>query len=339
MVYGKARPEHDVIRPWFEASEALSDFIGIRFGRIAPSSSEPEWFYRSHSSFDGIGGFADILRSRGVALSSLPSTPHAVDPSWRHFARSVPEYLQPRRRVSWKAPFARTRGADVDRPPEAVSWRVFDRETSSLIRRRCHTSGYTVNSFLLMHLSQAIFPSLSEGDSSMPWMIPVNLRGKVMRSGDTENHSSFVRVAVGREDSSSDVHGKVYSTIARGAHWANWLAYSYGRVLSDRARRAMVRSERATSQWVIGAFSNLGVWDPLGEFEGRDIDGDWLFMPPALRFFKIGAGCITYRGRMSLAMHLHPELSVDSADAARWVAAWVSSIERDIGAEGAGRRE
>jgi hypothetical protein len=130
MEGGDSRPEHDVIRPWFEASEALGDFIGIRFGHLAPSSGEPEWLYRSHASFDGIGGFADILRSRGVALPSLPVTPHAVDPSWRHFARSVPEYLQPRRRVSWKAPFASARCAAIDRPPEAVSWRVFERDAS-----------------------------------------------------------------------------------------------------------------------------------------------------------------------------------------------------------------
>ena len=30
----------------------------------------------------------------------------------------------------------------------------------------------------------------------MPWMIPVNLRGKVVRDRDTANHSNYVTVRV-----------------------------------------------------------------------------------------------------------------------------------------------
>lgn len=326
----KERSRRDPIRPWFEASEKLNDFIGIRFGRIAPGASEPEWLYRSHADFDGIGGLSDILRGRGVPLGPLPTIPHPVDPSWWSFIRSMPEYLQPRERVAWKLPFAKTRQAAIDSPPEAVAWRVFDEDRSAKLRSLCHKSGFTVNSFLLKHLSAAVFPSLMDDTPVIPWMIPVNLRGKVRRDRDTENHSSYVRVRVGREDPVGAVHGKVYGALAEGCHWANWLAYSSGRVLSKGMRRAMIRAERATSQWIIGAFSNIGVWDAEGRFEGRDIDGSWLFMPPAMRFFKIGAGCVTFRGRLSLAIQIHPELSADPSDARAWMEAWVSSIEKDL---------
>jgi hypothetical protein len=324
------RSRKDPIRPWFEASEDLNDFIGIRFGRIAPKASEPEWLYRSHADYDGIGGFTDIIRNRGVRLDSMPNTPHPADPSWWSFLRSVPEYLQPRYRVAWKVPFPLRRPAAIDRPPEAVSWHVFDEADTASIRRQCHASGFTVNSFLLKHLSAAIFPSLVDDTPVMPWMIPVNLRGKVKRDRDTENHSSYVRVLVGKRDSIPEVHSSVYKALAEGVHWANWLAYSTGKLLSSGMRRAMIKAERATSQWVIGAFSNLGVWDQERRFSGRDMDGNWLFMPPAMRFFKIGAGCITYQGRLSLAMHLHPELSVDPDNAWGWMDAWVSLIKKNL---------
>jgi NRPS condensation-like uncharacterized protein len=212
-----------------------------------------------------------------------------------------------------------------------VAWHVYDEEDTARIRRRCHSSGFTVNSFILKHLSAAIFPSLAEDSPTMPWMVPVNLRGKVKRDRDTENHSSYVRVLVGKGDSVPAVHACVYAALAGGVHWANWQAYSTGKLLSDGMRRAMIKAERVTSQWVIGAFSNLGVWDPEKRFIGRDIDGDWLFIPPAMRFFKIGAGCITYRGRLGLALHIHPELSIDPDNAWRWMEAWASLIKDDMG--------
>lgn len=323
---GRAR---DPIKPWFQASEDLGDFVGIRFGRLASGMSEPEWFYRSHADYDGIGGFADILRGRGARLGPLPEIPHPVEPSWRYFLESVPAYLQPRERVVWRERFPHTHPSVSTSPPEAVAWRIFSEEESSTIRRNCHSAGVTVNSYLLKRLSDAIFPSLAEGSDFLPWMIPVNLRGKVTRKRDTENHSSYVRIRVGKGDTIRDVHASVYRELAGGGHWANWLAYDALKGLPAALRRTVIKIERVTSQWVVGAFSNLGVWDDARILEGSDIDDRWLFTPPAMRFFKIAAGCITYRGHLGLALHLHPELSADPADAGRWMDAWVGSLRRD----------
>ena len=316
----------DPIRPWFVASEELDDFIGIRFGRIPPSSSEPEWIYRSHADFDGIGGFADILSGRGARLDELPTIPHPVEPSVKYLLRSIPDYFQPRERVRWKRSFP-TAPSRPDRPPAAVAWKVFDEAFSTAIRSRCHEVGITVNSFLLLHLCSAVFPSMEDDDRTIPWMIPVNLRGKVFRDRDTENHSSFVRVVVDRADGEAEVHGKVYEALAAGGHWASWLAYSYGRPLPAAARRALISAERATGKWVVGAFSNLGVWDNCGSLSGEDIDGDWLFVPPAMSFFRIGAGCITFRRRLSLCVHMHPRLCEDPEVAWEWMDGWTAGIE------------
>lgn len=316
----------DPIRPWFVAAEELDDFIGIRFGRIPPSETEPEWFYRSHADFDGIGGLADILRGRGARVEGLPTIPHPVEPSVKYLLRSVPDYFQPRERVSWKGRFP-VAPSRPDRPPAAVAWKVFDEDFSTEIRRRCHAAGITVNSFLLRHICSALFPSMDDGDRTIPWMIPVNLRGKVRRDRDTENHSSFVRVVVDRADSEAEVHAKVYEALAAGGHWASWLAYSYGRPLPQAARRALISAERATGKWVVGAFSNLGVWDQDGSLGGEGIDGDWLFVPPAMSFFRIGAGCITFRRRLSLCIHLHPQLCEDPGFAWEWMDRWTAEIE------------
>lgn len=325
--------DRDPIKPWFQAAEQLGDHVGIRFGRIAPNSTEPEWFYRSHADYDGIGGFAEILRSHGARVDALPKIPHKKKQTWGPFIRSIPEYLQPRARVTWNRDFPVTAAPYADRPPEAVAWYVFNEDATARIKNYCRERGYTVNSFLLKNLSAAIFPDLAKKSKSIPWMVPVNLRGKVDRERDTENHVSYVRVAVARDDDAAAVHAKVYRALEKGVHWANWNAYTALKFTPLAMKRGIIKIERVTSQWLIGAFSNLGEWDSDRKLAGNGIDGDWLFTPPAMRFFKIGAGCVTWRGRLSLCLHIHPQLSADSADARAWIDSWQSLIQNDIGGD------
>lgn len=325
-----AAQDRDPIKPWFQASEQLGDHVGIRFGRIAPNSTEPEWFYRSHADYDGIGGFTEILRAHGARVDDLPKIPHKRKQTWWPFIRSLPEYLQPRARVTWKRNFPVTATPCANLPPEAVAWHVFDEDATARIKEFCRERGYTVNSFLLKTLSDAIFPELADKSKKIPWMVPVNLRGKVDRERDTENHVSYVRVAVARNDDSADVHAKIYKALDKGVHWANWNAYTALKFTPLAMKRGIIKIERVTSQWLIGAFSNLGEWDRDRTLRGEGIDGDWLFTPPAMRFFKIAAGCVTWRGRLSLCLHIHPQLSADPADARAWLDSWQKLIRNDI---------
>ncbi len=52
-------------------------------------------------------------------------------------------------------------------------------------------------------------------------MIPVNLRGKVVRSRDTANFSSYVGVKVRSYETVPEVHRSIYAALASGEHWAN----------------------------------------------------------------------------------------------------------------------
>lgn len=325
-VQGPKMGSRDPIRPWFEASEDLGDHIGIRFGRIPPGSSEVEWVYKSHADYDGIGGFADILRSRGACMDSLPLMPHERKISWGPFFKSLPLYALPRRRIVWDPPFTDGAPSRSDRPSETVAWHVFDEMTTINIRLWCRRNRVTVNSLLLSALSSVVQRRVSDKTPFIPWMVPVNVRGKVIRKRDTENHTTYVRVVVEKGMSPEGVHGRVYRALSRGEQWANWLAYTALRAVSRSIKRHIIKIDRVTSQWMAGVFSNIGVWDDEGSLTGTDIDGDWLFAPPPMLFFKIASGCVTWRGRLSLCMQLHPELSTDPAVTREWVSAWKDEI-------------
>jgi NRPS condensation-like uncharacterized protein len=317
------------IKSWFLAGQDLGEYIGIRFGRLAPGATEPEWRFLPHTDFDGIGGFAAILRRGGADLERLPQIRYPVGPSLAPFLRSLPRYLRPRRRINWAVKCERGRST-AHQPPSAVAWHVFEEEETAQMRRACRKVGVTVNSFLLKHLTKAVRPYLADQSSGIPWMVPVNLRGKIIGEADTANHSSYVGIKVQSYETVSDIHRNIYHALGKGEHWANWYAYQAGRFMSGGMRRYLVEKELAMPEWYLGGFSNLGDWDPYKEITQDACQGTWLFSPPVLRCQVLGAGCVTFQNRLSLVIQVHPELCVESELPKAWMQNWVKEIALDL---------
>jgi hypothetical protein len=161
-------------------------------------------------------------------------------------------------------------------------------------------------------------------------MLPVNLRGKVVRERDTANYSSYVSVKVQPRETVRDLHEKIYAALDRREHWANWHAYELGRFSTHGTKKFLIARELATSQWNLGGFSNLGDWDAKKEITQPGCVGDWLFCPPVLRFQRLGAGCITFQNRLSLTIQTHPELTADPAISRRWIQNWIKEINQSV---------
>ncbi|MDG2323631.1 MAG: hypothetical protein P8M08_08935, partial [Akkermansiaceae bacterium] len=73
----------------------------------------------------------------------------------------------------------------------------------------------------------------------------------------------------------------------------------------------------------IGAFSNLGVWDPDKTIETSDC---WLFCPPVVKGQLLGAGCVTFQGRLGLTIQSHPALQNPPEIPKTWLNRILSSI-------------
>lgn len=310
----------------------MGEYIGIRFGRVDTESGQVDWIYKPHDKFDGIGGFGAILRDHDVSLEYLPQK---IYPPQNHSAalvKALPQLLSPPKVLAWSKE-VRTTAAPHEQTvnaPQAVAWHVFSEEQTKDIIRASSTKNVTVNSLLLRHLTAAIRPALNDPESSVPWMVPVNLRGKVVQEGDTGNHSSYVAVAVDSEDSVQKIHREIYEKIRRGEHWANWKAYELTRSLPHRIKKHLIETNRAMIQWNIGSFSNLGVWDPDKKIQDSFCSVPWVFAPPVLRCQLIGAGCITFQGQLGIMLQSHPALTVSEQFAAEWVSSWVEQIKLDM---------
>jgi hypothetical protein len=324
------RPVNDPIASWFIAAEQLGEFVGIRFGRVGRGMTEPEWMFLSHTEFDGIGGLAELLRRRGAQLERLPQIRYPLSPSWSCILRALPSYMKPRRPVKWRPLKRGAVTSTSSQPPVAVAWHVFEEGATTQVRRVCRKAGYTINSFLLKHLTKAIRPFLEDESSVVPWMVPVNIRGKVDRGRDTDVHTSYVGVKVQSYETVHDVHRNVYAALGKGEHWANWRMYLLGRFFTARTRRFLIATGIGASQWNLGSFSNLGDWDPDKKITEADCLGGWLFCPPVFRAMLVGAGCATFQNRLSLTIQAHPDLTTDPAVPKEWVRNWVKEIEIDV---------
>jgi NRPS condensation-like uncharacterized protein len=320
----------DPISSWFIAAEDLGEFIGIRFGQAVPGKVEPEWTFMRHADYDGIGGLAHILRQRGADICRLPQIKHPASSVLLPVLRTWPTYAAPRKRVEWANIEGPTQPSTKAQPPLALAWHAFDEATTTQIRRVCRKRNLTVNSFLLKHLTKAIRPFLKDESSMVPWMVPVNMRGKVVRPTDTANYSSYIGVRVQSYETAQDIHRNIYKSLGRGEHWANWYAYHTGKFITHGLRKFLIQVEKCTSQWNIGGFSNLGDWDPDKQITQAGCAGPWFFAPPVLRMQAIGAGCVTFQNRLTLTIQVHPELTTNSKVPQAWMQNWIKEIEIDI---------
>jgi hypothetical protein len=320
----------DAIASWFVAAEDLGEYIGIRFGHVPNGASSPQWTFLRHMDYDGIGGFAELLRREGALLPRLPQIKHPRSPSRIPLIKSLPRYASPRRRIQWSQLDGESAPGTNATPPAAVAWHIFEESFTTQIRLACRNANVTVNSFLLKHLTKAVRPSIEDQSAEVPWMIPVNLRGKVDRGRDTANHTSYVAVRVRSYETVQQIHASIYAALAKGDHWANWFAYQSGRFLTAGMRRWLIAKERCMSQWNLGSFSNLGNWDTERQITQRGCLGGWLFCPPVLRCQPLGAGCVTFQNRLSLTLQVHPELTTNPKVPSDWLRNWIREIEIDL---------
>ena len=268
--------------------------MGIRYGRVPEGSGEVEWHFVSHIECDGIGGFARLLRERGVDTGKLPETKHrcrlVLVPLWNLWCDGRKE-SECAMRSDWLETGRETGGSG------AVAWHLFTAVETREMVTRCREQGLTVNSFLLKHLDQAVRPAIRKPEARIRWLVPVNLRGDIRDDDDTANHVSGVEVQIATDDSAEAIQAQILRRLKRGEHRANHLLVMAGGILSHAAKVSYLRKDRSKPAGSIGTFSNLGVWDVNSE------PGDgWLFCPPVVTGQLLGAGCLTFQGRLGLAI-------------------------------------
>lgn len=318
-------PSKKLIIKWFQAAEATGDFMAIRYGRQCLQDDEVKWSFVSHCEYDGIGGFAKLLRANGAELASLPQTKYTtkavIRPLWNVLLkRKVSKGVGIR--DDWKlSEYSEDRPEDASM---AVDHYLFTENDTEKIRQLCKKQQVTVNSFLLKYLDRAVRPDIKKPKVAIPWMIPVNLRGSVDYDVDTANHVSCIEPIIAKNDSVEDIQQSISSRLFSGEHRANFLILGLGRFFPRQLKLYFIKKSRAKKEGNIGAFSNLGVWDSERAFQE---DAHWYFCPPVCQGQLLGAGCVTFQNRLSLTIQAEPGLFNRQDIVQGWMKRWVQAIK------------
>lgn len=268
--------------------------MGIRYGQV--SNGEVRWFNVSHCECDGIGGFARLLREQGAKILKLPETKHPCRgiflPLWKLLRNRDPSNTSALR-SDWLPAIP-----NETNTVENIVWHLFTKDETQAILETCREQEVTVNSFLLHCLDQSVRPEIHSPEKKITWVVPVNLRGDIRYPNDTQNHVSCVEVSIAANDTTQNIHRQILDRLERGEHRANFLLLSIGCILSHQAKVNFLKKDRAKPVGNIGSFSNLGVWNFDQQTTAED---GWIFCPPVVTGQRLGAGCVTFNGRLGIA--------------------------------------
>jgi hypothetical protein len=208
----------------------------------------------------------------------------------------------------------------------ARAGRVLTPEQTRAVRDAAKRAGVSVNSLLLHALDHTVTPLLAWTTGASRWGVPVNMRGPVQVRPELANASSIVSVEIKRGASARDVHETVRDLLARHLDWGKWDQANLMLRLGERAARRQVTRYHGNRAHAarLGIFSNLGVWSGA--------------LPPDVALFAFGpatavdplfATAVTWNGRLSLALTVHPSLTTSPGDVDRWVASWLAAVVTD----------
>ncbi len=303
----------------FAAMRDSGEDISIIYGSTGPAAPRsPKWFEVQHDQFDGISGFALVLREQGLRPDAVPTLKADRFTLWRGLQGLVAVLpalkTRPRRWHHFNA--ARpVRSRPVD---ERLAWKLLTPQETAAIAAAAKDAGVTVNTLLLHHLDAAVTRRLVPLAADRLWMVPVNLRGAVTRPREASPHMAFLGVRIQAPSSLGALQDQVTRLRQRGAHWGAWIALHAGRLVGARGLRAdLVKREKKQHGWT-GIFSNLGSWSVPGS------DG-WIFGPAISRVHPVGAGCVTVNGRMALSIQLHDAFGCDLAVSQALLGEWTRS--------------
>jgi hypothetical protein len=280
---------------WIAALQASGVDTDALIARVDPDTG-PRWYPLPHSEFDGVGAFGHLLRQHGHPdLGGLPQNEPQRRPGWLSLLRAGAQFTE--------FPFGRgvsLRMASSSMAPlgRNIAWRVLDEAQTSRLVARAKAEGVSVNAWLLFTLTRSLAPLLDNPARPSRWMIPVNMRGKVRSPRDTANHVAYVRLPVSQSDSARAIQDRIRARLDGFEDWWLWYCYRYGSLVGPRLMRILARADLRWSKPYLGCFSNLGAWNLSGP-------GAWICCPPVARTMPVGAGCLTYGGRMGLALRFH----------------------------------
>lgn len=307
---------------WFSELELRGEDTMFRLGRVCGTEPEPTWSYLPHHTFDGLGGLHHLLEQRHGKHLELPQLPRPY-PGW--LARAVAAL----RVLATPTPRVASFSREVIPGPDEralATWALFTRAETTDLKARARRHGTSLNAFLLWALTRAIRPLLTEDSGVVNWVVPINMRGVEPDLSPSDNQAATLDVSFSLQASARGIDESIREQRRRNVHWGVWQLLKWlGRAGPDIVRFVARRELKVRKH---GSFSNLGNLRLVGDSRDHDTPEWWMAVNPVQRARPLGAACLSYYGRLTLTLQIHPVLGLGQSATQDVMDAWVAALHQ-----------
>lgn len=305
------------LKIWFDQLSQMGESSNILIS--VKNKNEIKEYEFSHGEFDAISGFIKNIGDFEGLNTNL---------SLRKKEKSKLKYLIGFLRYSLRIPFYSAKWnkyivgwRDINSKYYPQSVFYFSNEDTQKIIENAKARQVSLNSYLMYYLDKSIINLLNSNQKRV-WLIPVNVRSDI-RNVSSGNEVGFIDAVITQYDSMASIHQQVQKRIKCYEHLGGIVGVSLGVIIGEFLLRKLVWLNKYL-QVRTGVFTNLGEWTAPGK-EDLQICG----FPPVLETQPIGAGALTWCGRMTIAIHSHPCLGFSSSELEAIMQSWVKLIKEN----------
>ncbi len=323
---------------YFSIMEELGIDVNFQIGyKESPNPDEEiKWTPYPHNEFDGIGGFANKLRSFGWPINTLASSKDNAPPSLPSLSLMIVRILLYRltrkkpKPVSWKF---------YNKDKQSGSSQIFavllDKTQTQNLVSAAKLERVTVNTYLLKYLDEIVREMLQNDQKSNTWLIPINLRGAINRKSDESNHLSFFPSRIDRGDSLEKIQQRNDKRLRQKLHWLAWYFFNIkGKRKGRQGIENIVKKSLNNQVGLVGFFSNLGSWPHENDAEAvkkiaqeRKDQGSWYLSHHGKPTWPIGVWVLTWLGQLAITIQVHPSISNDPEIGKKMIEEFIEKVD------------
>jgi len=293
----------------FKIMRELGEDADISFIAIDKNEHFTHYF-RGHEYSDGLGIWRDIYKKRYPECENFPDIPIArsTNKPWllkRIFFFFSHIWRQRPRNYSFKK-----YDKNKSLRPSGFCYAFFDCHQTIELENFCKSHACSVNA-VLINAADKTFKSLlkhSDQSNERVWMLPVNVRESHEKELSFGNFATALSIITDDSQTVTSLNHQIRSLLKSGIIWAGkWVAH-FPRYLGIKRLKKMAKKNVKAPY--LGLVSNLGSWGHENARTG--CDDSFVIVPTVSKLAPISIAAITFNGRLSLGLHLHPSLCVDT---------------------------
>ncbi|MGY8816038.1 MAG: hypothetical protein ACKVHQ_15200 [Gammaproteobacteria bacterium] len=202
-----------------------------------------------------------------------------------------------------------------------IAWRIFEKDQSNNISAIAKKTGGNINSYLIAGFIQHLSSIWVDKKQKISIGIPVSLYEKLTPGQPPCNRFAITDIQVDESVTSETIKQMINSNLASNKHYANWISYNLPKYLGAWVfKYFLLTTGHYQKRNMI--FSNLGDWS-------RSLDNGIFLIPPVFHYNPISVAVLTWGGKLSIAIQVHPHLNIDSHKLEKIMDDWTNELSNE----------